>query len=283
MKNQVVKQIDGILLNSFEVVAGWIQFTISTESQNVYQQYSHIYDPLMKLKKWLEAICMGKKKCSFSFNPEGVIIKYVFEELKDDSSFKGRNSKLGTFKIVDDEKGYNEVYIDAIVDRYQLVSGFYMSFMSLAKKGYDPLEWDYHNINNQLEKLFNLNGNQLIDFLLQLNWKEFNMALYISDKIYEYTNKFSGCNIEILYKTFQKIHGKGIPILDDYNNWIEYAVLKENDDYKNWSAPKKMEHLKSCFTERISPYSGYPVQELKSEIIENCLILQGYKVWSIKN
>jgi hypothetical protein len=165
-----------IKVKFYESVVGWLRLKISAGEQYANLSFSHCFDPLPDLKCWLEAIALGVEQTSFSYNPEGNIIKFDFletaysvRETEDDEppicySSHSINVFSLSFPFYSNDKRFasntlemimanktlpneqDEIFFKAWVDRKQIVKAFYKAVLDFSKsKRYKPKEWEKDN------------------------------------------------------------------------------------------------------------------------------------------
>ena len=120
-----------------DTISGWINFTIKAGDKMFESMFSCVFDPLLDLKHWLEAIIIGVSQTSFSYDTEGSEFKFDFERNKN-------NEYLFTFSNYGEEE--NKIYIEVQVDKKQLVEAFYNSYIEFTLSDrYIQGEWEKHN------------------------------------------------------------------------------------------------------------------------------------------
>jgi hypothetical protein len=168
-------KIEKLEVEFYDCVVGWLRLKISAGKQCENLSFSHCFDPLPDLKCWLEAIALGVEQTSFSYNPEGSVIKFDFLEtaysIKDsendeppifysshlidvfslsfpfygnDKIFASDNVTLEM--IMSNNTIPNEqdrIFFKTWIDRKQLVEVFYNAILDFSKsERYNPEEWD---------------------------------------------------------------------------------------------------------------------------------------------
>ena len=98
-------------------------------------RFSDVFDPIIPLRKWLEAMTNEPYLCGFSYDNEGEEILWSFTQL-------GREK--GIFCVANNCSGNeNSVYIVAYAEQKQVVRGIYYGFMNFFKSElYKAEEWE---------------------------------------------------------------------------------------------------------------------------------------------
>jgi len=170
----------GIKVEFTECEVGWLYLTVSDGKRDIELHFSHCFDPLPDLKIWLEAIALGVEQTSFSYNPEGNIIKFDFLETTysvklsegtekpevfdtkpidvfslsipffgNDKIFAHDNASLELLmaeKPIPNEQ--DEIFFKAWVDRKQLIEAFYNAVLDFEKSDkYNKNEWEREHWN----------------------------------------------------------------------------------------------------------------------------------------
>jgi len=114
---------------------GLLYFTLTLGDQSVEMRFSDVFDPLPDLKRWLEAIVIGVRQCSFQWDAEGPDYKFDFERMTYERwGFTAGNTYL--------DEG-EEPAIRNWVDRRQLVTAFYRGFLEFeASPEFKRYEWE---------------------------------------------------------------------------------------------------------------------------------------------
>ena len=112
---------------------GLFYFTLKLGEQTLETNFSDVFDPMLRLKHWLEAIAIGVEQCSFTFDPEGNDIRFTFEQVTYD-----RAEYRVTYAWSD-----SDLLLNGNVDRRQLVSAFYDGFLAYdASPEFDRYQWE---------------------------------------------------------------------------------------------------------------------------------------------
>ncbi|HUF04421.1 MAG TPA: hypothetical protein VMM38_09625 [Aridibacter sp.] len=228
------------LVISFEGVEyGLLEFTLALGEQTYSTRFSEVWDPIIRFKKWLEAISIGVHQCSFWFDTEGSDICFSMERryCADEAIFKV------TYAYEDDE-----VRLIGKVNPKQLVVAFYKGFLGFWESCPDfEDEWLGESLEDRLRKtrlasaeeiaqLHRLNRSELIDLL---------------DKAYPIDPSIVGRLAEEAHSAFSEGGVWEIPV--DYDDLTE-------TDRKEW--------LKDVLTVNRDGFQGTPLSELRSEIID---------------
>jgi hypothetical protein len=114
---------------------GLLYFTLTLGDQSVQMRFSDVFDPMLDLKCWLEAIVIGVQRCSFAWDAEGPDYKFDFERI----TFKRWRFTAGNAYLSEGE----EPAIRNWVDRRQLVVAFYRGFLDFeASPEFNKYEWE---------------------------------------------------------------------------------------------------------------------------------------------
>ena len=245
----------------YEISAGWIFFGITLNKRVFKGCFSEVFDPLLDLKHWLEAIAIGVQQTSFSYNPEGEIIRFDFQQV-------AWNKQVLTISEVGDKP---TVFLTGDVIRHQLVKSLYLGLLSFANSSkYKAEEWEIETMGERLCKSLNLNEKKLIAYLLKLDKLELGSVLFNVNP----TNTISFPSAKDLQeeiKLFVETSYECKPLSDEHEmsfKALEYDIPKE---YDLWSADKKEEFINGCLNDFVSPYSGTKMEEFHSKIIEEYL------------
>ncbi|MBS1538343.1 MAG: hypothetical protein JST20_11420 [Bacteroidetes bacterium] len=65
-----------LTVDFYEVDAGWLFFTLRVGQQTFEGRFSDIYDPILDLRVWLEAISEGVQQTSFIYNLGWQVLLY---------------------------------------------------------------------------------------------------------------------------------------------------------------------------------------------------------------
>lgn len=65
---------------------GLFYFTLKLGEQTLETNFSDVFDPMFRFKHWLEAIAIGVEQSSFTFDPEGDEIRFIFEQVSYDQA-----------------------------------------------------------------------------------------------------------------------------------------------------------------------------------------------------
>jgi len=250
---------------------GWLRLTISAGGQATELHFSHFLDPLPELKIWLEAIALGVEQVSFSYNPEGSIIKfdfwetsYIERETEVDKRPVGYSSHAITvfslswpFHANDRIFAPDDVTLEAVmasktipndqdkvffktwIDRKQLVAAFYNAVLSFEKSDkYAPQEWEYQPFDKILCKKLNMNHEQLVNHLLS----------FTEDK---------------LKKIFSENDKSG-----SYNEPDSFYL---HENYNSLSIKEKTDKIEQYLKWNANHWDGTSLSDFRSEIIENYL------------
>jgi hypothetical protein len=178
------KHITKIIVNISEVVAGWIKFRIIAGDIIYEESFSHVFDPIIDLKNWLETLTTDVQQTSFTFNPEGYEIRFSILKSTNHDCF-----------IISEPYTKEKVFVKTAVNRKQMVSEFYNGILSFVQSdNYNPDEWELKYYKEKLCEDFKMNENQLIRVLVKLRRDE-------------------------LIETIVEANPMNIEVSKDYNEW----------------------------------------------------------------
>jgi len=227
-----------LTVNFHEAKAGFIYYNITTGKQTFNNHFSFCFDPLPRLKCWLEAISIGVQQTSFQYDNEGTYIKFDFKNIFWPEEIL----------TISDADEHNHFFIKTKIERRQLVKAFYYGLLTFARSDkYDPKHWELVYLKDELSKALNLEEVHLIPYLAALKKIELEDIIF-SDK-------------KLLTASF-------LPALsDDKGGWFI------PEEYNFWSTAKKTEFVIWCINEKINYYDfdGMKIKDFRSSIIENYL------------
>lgn len=112
-----------VTVEFYEAIAGLLHYKMTIGEQSFNDIFSHVFDPLPKLKSWLEAIAIGVQQTSFDYDNERDGIKFDFERV-------GWGKDVFTVLETDED---DQILVKAYIDRKQLVKAIYIGLLSFAK------------------------------------------------------------------------------------------------------------------------------------------------------
>ncbi len=175
MKETSNNSIENLSINFYEVIYGWIYFKVEFENQLFEGRFSHVFDPIIDLKNWLEAISVGVQQTSFVYHPEGYEIKFDFQQT---------NYENEVFTITEQEET-EIILLKAKINRRQLVKSFYLGLLLFASSDkFVSKEWEVELLKERLCKILELDENSLIEELADLDKLELGELLFNSDPSY---------------------------------------------------------------------------------------------------
>lgn len=254
-------KISKISVEFYEAQAGWIRFRISADDQIFENRFSEVFDPIIDFKNWLEAISIGVQQTSFKFDPEGDDIKFNFERVSWDKEV------LTISEPYEDGK----VFLNANVDRKQVVKEFYMGLVNFSKsENYKPEEWEVEYIKERLCKIMRISEESLIDYLLDLERKELMTLLFNADPNYLISfPKAKDKNEEFNLFAKSVIEGeKSVEGFEKVETPMEWNIPSE---YDYWTSEKKKEFIIECLNEATSGHYGIKLSEFHSDLITKYL------------
>lgn len=250
---------NNVLVEFFDVNSGWMNFKITVGKQTFANRFSNVFDPILDLKAWLEAISIGVKQCSFDFDNEGNEFKFDYTRLGYDR-----------FVFTVSECCEDKIYITDWVDPKQLVKAFYHGFLNFVNSEvYHFYEWEEYSYKSKLHDLLQIKGKQLIDHLMSLSTIEFQNLIFSLNPHFSYdfpgvTDKEELKELNIKYVINDNILPEDIkmvktPIYDFMP--LNYEVMSKEEKLRFVS-----EVLKN-----VNGQYGANVRKFKSSIIEKYL------------
>ena len=255
------KNIEHLTVNFYEVDAGWLRYKLTVGQQMFDGQFSHVFDPLMDFKHWLEAISIGVPQTSFQYNPEGNDIKFDFEHIAWDKD---------VLTILEPYKD-GEVFIRATIDRQQIVKAFYLGLLTFATSDkFKSEEWEVEYLKERLTKMLDKDEETLIAELAELDKNELGELLFNSDPCYTVSFPSAKDKSEEM-KLFieSSVQSKELP--DEHSMKRKANEWNIPDDYNFWETDKKRNFVIECINETIQGYGGTKIDDFRSSIIENYL------------
>ncbi len=250
-----------IEVDFYEAIAGWIHFRIKADDTIFEESFSHVFDPIIEFKNWLEALSTNVQQTSFSFDPEGNDIKFDID----------RKSWLNDMFTISEPYDGGTTFIETAVDRKQLVSAFYNGILKLANSDeYDPYEWEIEYIKERLCNLLEISEDELITQMLDYNREQLKEFLFNADPTYTISYPDAKDKNEE-FNQFLKSTAEDDKSFSDYGGIetpLEWDIPK---DYDNWIPNKKKQFVLECLHKETSGFSGTKLSEFKSDIIENYL------------
>ncbi len=255
------KNTELLTVNFYKIDAGWLYFKISIGRQTFDSVFSAVFDPMLDLKQWLEAISIGVQQASFTYNPEGTVIKFDFEKI---------NNEKEVFTI-SDIYGDEKCIIKAEVDRGQIVKAFYLGLLNFARSDkFKSKEWEIEYMEERMCKLLKLNKLELIDYLIDMERAELIEILFQADPLYTVSYPSAKDKTEEL-KLFieNKIQGGKLP--DNHKSVEERDELDIPKDFNYWTKEKKITFINECLKYPTNGYHGTKIKDFRSKIIEGFL------------
>jgi len=141
-----------------ELRSGWLTFTVATAGQTFQGSFSVVYDPLIDLKHWLEAIAIGVQQASFTYDREGEYVNFNLE------SYCSNNDVI-TISEANNER----IIIKTETVRKQLVEQFYLGFVNFANSDFARVKWIEEQENGYEWTKVSEFYSYIIDNYLELN------------------------------------------------------------------------------------------------------------------
>ncbi|PZX16439.1 hypothetical protein LX69_01934 [Breznakibacter xylanolyticus] len=259
MKLTAYNGANNVSVEFLDVNSGWMNFKITVGKQTFENRFSNVFDPILELKAWLEAISLGVKQCSFDFDNEG-------NEFKFDYSRLGYNRFVFTVSECYEDK----IHITDWVDPKQLVKAFYYGFLNFVdSEVYQFYEWEEYSYKSKLQDLLQIKGKQLIDHLMSLSTIEFQNLIFSLNPHFSYdfpgvTDKEELKKLNIKYVINDNILPEDIkmvktPIYDFMP--LNYEVMSIEEQLR----------FVSDILKTVNGQYGANVKKFKSSIIEKYL------------
>lgn len=260
MNYSIGDKIQEVNVEFYEATYGWLCFKVSAGDQVFDGRFSEVFDPIMDLKKWLEAIAIGVKQTSFNFDPEGDDVKFDFDR-----------KRLDTEVLTICQPYGDEIYLKVNVERKQVVNAFYRGLIDFSKSDrYDPREWEVEYMWERLCKIMKMDEIKLIDWLLELDRQELGKVLFDA----------SPCHLISFPSAQDKNEEFNLflkSVETDSEKIGEHDLVRTPiywdipDDYDYWPSHKKMTLVTKYLQEKATGYEGVKLKEFRSVIIEKYL------------
>lgn len=185
MKTQKT-DIQEINIEFTEVKFGWLKNVIKIGGQIFNDSFSHVFDPLIHYKHWLESIAIGAQQTSFNYDNEGNQIKFDFEQVTYE------RCEFSIAEYFNPER----IFIKATIDRQQLVKAFYISLFSFYfSKSFNSRDWEIEYMRIKIRDFLKVKEQHLNDIMLKLNRTQMLNLLHFSDSVH--TNKNEDFNEQL--------------------------------------------------------------------------------------
>jgi len=253
------KNTELLTVNFYKVDAGWLYFELTIGNQRFDGMFSAVFDPLLDLKQWLEAISSDVQQVSFTYNPEGTVIKFDFKKI---------DSEKEVFTI-SDIYGDEKCIIKAEVDRRQIVNAFYLGLLDFARSDkFKSKEWEIEYMKERMCKLSNLNEPELLDYLIDMDRNELIEIFFQVDPRYSvsYPNA-KDKNEELKLFIENKIQDGKLP--DNQKRVEERVELDIPQDFNYWTKEKRITFINERLKYPTNGYHGTKIKDFRSKIIED--------------
>lgn len=239
---------------------GLIFFTLTLGEKSFETNFSDVFDPILKFKNWLEAICIGVEQCSFSFDPEGNDVKFDFERV---------TYKREVFTVTDPyDKA--EIFLSDKVDRKQLVEELYYGLLNFRDSPkFEKHQWEKELFADRLTSLLKIDHETLLTYLSRLGRKQLNDWLCKADPRHwsSTPTKDEEADLAILLKRELADYEKTYNCKSDSSEtWWSIPL-----DYSDWKIEDKRKLVEECLSENCSWNEGTNIADFKSKIIEDYL------------
>ncbi len=244
-----------------EANAGWLIFEITSGKKKFKDRFSNVFDPVMDLKAWLEAISVGVMQCSFDYNSEGYETRF---------DFKKETPVLGHFKIYDITNSEKKLLFDIIVKTKEFVKKFYYAVIDFALSDiYKPAEWEEITYKDLLLKTFPYDLETLLLLLIKLPPDILNELFFKLKPEYEISfekakDKEEELSLFINYAT-GKITEKEKTEYGFKAKRLPWKIFPSG--FSRWSKKRKLKFLKEVIEEDTG-FGGTKLSEFFSQVIE---------------
>lgn len=235
-----------VVADFYEAIAGWIHFKIKIGNEVFEQSFSEVFDPIIDLKNWLEAISTNVQQTSFTFDPEGNKIK--FDIIKVDNVWADF--------IISEPYEDDKIHIESTVNRKQLVKAFYWGLVKFSKsKEYNHRKWEVCYYKERLCENLQVDETELLEKLKQLKRIELIEKLFEANPMHQIEN----------FKTNNKV------IIDGEEKHITLMKMDISKDYDNWTEKAKEKLIVETMNKKVSGFCGTKLSEFQSDMIEEYL------------
>lgn len=247
-----------IVFKSVEV--GLIRYELYVKGKkiNFRSVFSHVFDPILDIKEWLENIVHDDEVTTFLVDTEGE--EYLFKY--DQGKFSLHNTYYS------EEKNHQKKIASVKVSRRELVEVFYYGLEDFfLSKMYKKDEWEFE-IKKELacEKL-QIDERQLENYLLSLNKKQLSCFSSAFSNSYKwdsaYVSSYEKLGFKHDLKSFHKVLDSGAFKKDKYLNLKGYNKM-------NWF--EKTDMFRSVMREKSSSFKGSGMEDFESDIVRNFLM-----------
>lgn len=262
MQTLVKTEIKNLVVDFYEVKAGWMSFKLTLDEQVFDSSFSDVFDPILDFKNWLEAAAIGVQKCSFSYDPEGNDIQFEIERI---------SYERGNEFTISEPYENGQIFLKGFVDRKQVVKAFYYGLLNFANSDKFKSEgWEIEYIYERLSKALNWDKEKTINEFCKLDRIELGKALFIADP--SYTISFPNAkdiNESIQLFVDEALKKKTNKVIERIETPTEWQIP---DDYDFWKFNKRKKFIEECLNEKTNgSSSGTKISDFRSEIIEKYL------------
>lgn len=247
-----------LIVDFYNAEAGWLYFRITAGNKIFESVFSHVFDPIMNFKYWLEAISIGVQRAMFVYDIEGQEIRY---------DFNGEDWRKDTLLIADADDS-DEIFLNVIVDRRQMVAAFYNALVafSLSDK-FKSNEWECVFMKERLCTALKLEEHELPEKLAILDRIGLNAAFYYARQPYmtpfpaaDYEDEELRYYIDLCFSSINRV---------DKCNAVLMAPDEWNipEDYESWKKKDKIVLINECINDCISGYGGSKLTKFRSRLI----------------
>lgn len=249
--------IERLVVNFYEVEAGWLRFKLKIGEQFFDGQFSSVFDPILDFKYWLEAIAIGVQQTSFRYNPEGNEVEFNFKTV----------DWTKEILIIQDNFEEGEFFIKASIKRKQLVRAFYLGLLTFANSNeFKSNEWEIEYLEERLCKGLNIDKDNLLDTLINLNREELIKLFFNADPSFILSFPTAKNKVEELKLFIKESIGESNGIsISNRNEWN----IPEHYDF--WSTSEKVDYINECIKEPTNGFHGTKIDEFRSNLIEKYL------------
>lgn len=256
----VFNYIQNLEIEFQSVRFGWIEFKLTLGEKSFETRFSEVYDPILELKSWLEAISIGVRQCSFFFETEGDEIKFDYERI-----YSGKEIFTVTRPYED-----SEIFLSDYIDCHQLVKAFYYGLLDFRNSPrFDKDEWEVEYMWERLSAALKFDYETLVNYFSMFERDDLKSLLFKADP--QHIVSFSGASDAEGFKLYIEttFEGKELPPEHEViRTPIEWQVP---EDYNDWANEKKIKFVKECLNAPTSGFKGTKIEKIKSQIIDDFL------------
>jgi len=242
---------------------GWMYYEIKAGKEVFKAKFSSVYDPIMKLKRWLKEIeYSALAPISFVYNAEGEYIRFTFVDYLTYGKF-----------IVSDAEKVDKIYFQAKVKASELIETFYNGFLNFYDSPYYNREqWEQEIIGEKIMQLLHTDCEKSAITVLS------KMKKNKADEIIFAANPYFDCSIKNkknIIKDVKYVNKFLFGKLDLKKHTLVFNRSKSllPDNYNKLDKKNKKKILKKIFkrTNDTMGYDGVSPIKMKSKKIEKLI------------